>query len=144
MVLVLVSYICNMIQLFNTGDQKQYQHQITTADIAEFKTGIVHPVYATFALGRDAEWCCRLFVLEMKEADEEGIGTFLTIHHHAPALLGTTVLFTATVKSIVGNEIICSYEATQDHRLIASGEQGQKIVKKEKLERIFNQLAKNG
>jgi predicted thioesterase len=104
----------------------------------------VHPVYATFALGRDAEWCCRLFVLEMKEADEEGVGTFLTIHHHAPALLGAEVVFTAEIKSINGNEVICSYQAHQSDRLIASGEQGQKILKKEKFERIFNQLTNNG
>jgi fluoroacetyl-CoA thioesterase len=133
-----------MINLFNKGDEKQYQHVVTDADIAAFKEGIVHPVYATFALGRDAEWCCRLFVLEMKEADEEGIGTFLTIQHHAPAMLGSTVLFTAKVKSINGNEIICTYEAKQADRLIASGEQGQKIVKKEKLDHIFQQLAQNG
>ncbi len=133
-----------MINLFSPGDQKQYQHVVTASDIAAFKEGMVHPVYATFALGRDAEWCCRLFVLEMKEEDEEGVGTFLTIHHHTPALLGTTVLFTAQVKTINGNEIICTYEAKQDGRLIASGEQGQKILKKEKLERIFNQLAQNG
>jgi fluoroacetyl-CoA thioesterase len=133
-----------MRNLFSPGDEKQYQHEVTVSDIASFKEGMVHAVYATFALGRDAEWCCRLFVLDMKEADEEGVGTFLTIHHHAPALLGATVLFTARVKSITGNELICTYEAKQGDRIIATGEQGQKLLKKEKLERIFNQLVKHG
>lgn len=137
-------YIRAMIQKFKLGDKKQYLHVVTEADTAAFKEGLVHPVYATFALGRDAEWCCRLFVLEMKEADEEGVGTFLTIHHHAPALLGAEVVFTAEIKSINGNEVICSYQAHQSDRLIASGEQGQKILKKEKFERIFNQLTNNG
>ena len=45
----------------------------------------VHPFYSTFALGRDVEWACRQFVLEMKEEDEEGIGTFLNITHKSPA-----------------------------------------------------------
>jgi hypothetical protein len=66
---------------------------VLNEDCASFESGNVHPVYATFALGRDAEWACRLFVLEMKEAYEEGIGTFLTIHHKSPALVGSNVLF---------------------------------------------------
>ena len=98
-----------MINPFSIGEQKSYQHEVSHADLASFGDANVHPVYATFALGRDAEWCCRLFVLEMKEEDEEGIGTFLSIKHHSPALLGQTVDFTASVKSMEGNEIICSY-----------------------------------
>ena len=90
-------------------------------------------MYATFALGRDAEWCCRLFVLDMKDDMEEGIGSFLTIQHHSPAFENQLVEFEATVKSIIKNEIICTYEARVNGRLIASGEQGQKIVQKEKL-----------
>mgnify|MGYP000367271629 CR=1 FL=1 len=63
-----------MIHPFKDGDQLQYEHTVTEQDLASFASGNVHPVYATFSVARDAEWCCRLFVLEMKEADEEGIG----------------------------------------------------------------------
>ena len=41
--------------------------------------GLVHTVLSTFALGRELEWAARLFVLEMKSVDEEGIGTELFI-----------------------------------------------------------------
>lgn len=129
-----------MINPFKAGDKKQYIKKVTEQDTASFDSGEVHPVYSTFALGRDAEWVCRLFVLEMKEADEEGIGTFLTVHHHSPALLNSEVIFEATAKSINGHEIICTYTAKVAGRLIASGEQGQKILKKTKLERLFEQL----
>ncbi len=129
-----------MINPFKPGDKKQYIKKVTEQDTATFDSGEVHPVYATFALGRDAEWVCRLFVLEMKEADEEGIGTFLTVYHHSPALLNSEVIFEATVKNINVHEIICTYTAKVDERLIASGEQGQKILKKTKLERLFEQL----
>lgn len=125
---------------FNVGDQKSFSKIVVQADTAHFDSGQVHPVYATFALGRDAEWCCRLFVLEMKEDDEEGIGTFLSIEHQSPALESSQVKFTATVESISRNEIICSYEAKVGERLIAVGRQGQKILKKEKIERLFNSL----
>lgn len=126
-----------MINPFKPGDKKYFVKKVSEQDTAAFDSGEVHPVYSTFALGRDAEWACRLFVLEMKEADEEGIGTFLHVQHHSPALLGSEVTFEAEVKSINGHEIICTYTAKVGERLIAGGEQGQKILKKEKLERLF-------
>lgn len=130
-----------MKNIFSTGDCKFFEHLVTERDTATFDSGNVHPVYATFALGRDAEWCCRLFVLDMKEEDEEGIGTSLSIIHHSPALLGETVKFTAKILRIEKNSIICSFEAMVENRLIATGEQGQKILKKERLENLFNNIS---
>jgi predicted thioesterase len=109
-------------------------------DTATFDSGQVHPVYATFALGRDAEWVCRLFVIDMKEADEEGIGTFIHVNHHSSALIGSTVNFNATFERLEGNHVICTFEAKIGDRLVASGQTGQKILKKEKLERLFTSL----
>ncbi|OYU96520.1 MAG: hypothetical protein CFE21_09040 [Bacteroidetes bacterium B1(2017)] len=126
---------------FKIGDTKSIRICVQEKDTATFDSGNVHPVYATFALGRDAEWCCRLFVLEMKEDDEEGIGTFLSITHHSPALIGSNVTFTASITKLQKNEIVCQYEAKVGDRLIATGEQGQKILKKEKLESLFTNLS---
>ncbi len=130
-----------MKTVFKIGDQQRYQVKVGVNDTATFDSGNVHPVYATFALGRDAEWCCRLFVLEMKDADEEGIGSYLKIEHKSPALLESTVNFTAEIMQMNGNEIICSFEAKVGDRLIAIGETGQKILKKEKLENLFSRLS---
>ena len=129
-----------MLNPFKPGDQKTYKLTIAEADTAAFAGDQVHPVYATFALARDAEWACRLFVLEMKENDEEGIGTMVTVNHESPALVGSEVVITATVKTIEKNSIICTYEAHVGERLIAHGEQGQKILKREKLNRLFAEL----
>jgi fluoroacetyl-CoA thioesterase len=126
--------------LFKAGDTKQFRRTVTGADTARFDDGEVHTVYATFALARDAEWCCRLFVLEMKEAHEEGIGTMVSVYHTSPALVGDLVVFTATVKLLERNEIVCTYEAWVGERMIASGEQGQKILAKEKIERLFDSI----
>lgn len=130
-----------MINPFQTGDTKTFNKVIEEKDTATFDSGEVHPVYATFALGRDAEWACRLFVLEMKEQDEEGIGTYLHVDHHAPALIGENVCFKAELIRVNGNEVICSYSASVDNRLIASGETGQKILKKTRLEQLFRNLS---
>lgn len=129
-----------MIHPFKIGDCKSYTHEVKAVDLASFAAGNVHPVYATFSVARDAEWCCRLFVLEMKEADEEGIGTFIEVEHCSPALLGSTVVFTATLINQEKNNIICSFEAKVGDRLIARGRQGQKILKRERLEQLFNSI----
>lgn len=125
---------------FSAGDTRTYQHTVTAQDVPAFHGEMVHEVYSTFALARDAEWAGRLFILEMKEADEEGIGTAVTIQHHSPALVGETVVFTSTLLEVKGNEIITPYEARVGKRLVASGETRQKILKKEKLERLFSNL----
>jgi predicted thioesterase len=126
-----------IVDLFEVGSTKSFSKLVLNCDCASFESGNVHPVYSTFALGRDAEWACRLFVLEMKEAHEEGIGTFLTIYHKSPAMIGSNVDFITTVKSIQKNEIICNFTAKVGNRIIAEGEQGQKIIHKEKLESLF-------
>ena len=129
-----------MKNLYKIGDQKTFEKTVLAQDIAEFESGTVHNVYATFALGRDAEWSSRLFVLDMKDADEEGIGTFLNIEHQSPALIGQTVEFTATITLLDKNAIECSVVAKVKDRVIANCRTGQKIIKKTKLETLFNQL----
>jgi fluoroacetyl-CoA thioesterase len=128
---------------FFPGDTRKYSITVEDKDVARFESGLVHPVYATFALARDIEWACRLFVLEMKEEHEEGIGTMLSIEHISPAFKGSRVDIIATAKSITGNEIICTYEARVGNRLIARGEQGQKVLPKDKIDRVFENAKKN-
>lgn len=129
-----------MKSIFEIGDIKHYEKVVNTEDIAEFESGKVHDVYGTFALGRDAEWSSRLFVLEMKDSDEEGIGTFLNITHHSPALLGQTVVFTAEIIKLEKNIVDCKVTARVGERIIAECSTGQKIIKKEKLNLLFESL----
>jgi fluoroacetyl-CoA thioesterase len=100
---------------------------------------VVHPVCATFALAREIEWTTRQFVLEMIDPDEEGVGTYLSIDHKSPAFAGEEIIFTAKIDQLNNHELICSYEAKVNGRLIAVGKTGQKILKREKINRIFNQ-----
>ena len=126
-----------MKSVFKPGDKKVYNRVVTEADLASFKGEALHPVCATFSLARDFEWSSRLFFLEMKEEDEEGVGTFLSIDHKSPAFVGEQILFTATVLKIRDNELTCSIEAKIGVRTIAVGTTGQKMFKKEKLKQIF-------
>jgi predicted thioesterase len=131
-----------MKDVFKIGDKKVFNRQVRVEDTAAFESGTVHPVYATFALARDAEWCSRLFVLEMKDNDEEGIGTFVEVKHFSPAFVGDTVLFEAAIDELKHNDVNCFFTAKVGERLIASGRTGQKVLAKAKIEKLFNELRK--
>ncbi len=126
-----------MKNLFKPGDRKSYSRTVCPDDVAAFHGEVVHPVCATFALARDIEWTTRQFVLDMREDHEEGIGTFLSVDHKSPAFVGETIVFEAWIDQLNGNELICFYEAHVDDRLIALGKTGQKILKRETLDRLF-------
>jgi predicted thioesterase len=73
----------------------------------------------------------------MKEEDEEGIGTFVSVKHLKPAKVGEEVIFEAMVKAVESNRILCTYIASVQGQLIAEGEQEQKILKKDNLRGIL-------
>lgn len=125
---------------FQVGTIKVFETTVTEDKLAFFDSGLVHPVYSTFALGKDVEWACRLFVLEMKESGEEGIGSFLSIQHKFPAPLNSKVRIEAKLVEVNGNKILCSYEAYANKRLIAEGEQIQKIIQKEQFLNLLDEI----
>lgn len=125
---------------YKTGDTASIVHTVSAADTAAFGGVEVHPVYATFAVAREAEWAGRQFVLQMKEDYEEGIGTFVEIYHHAPAFIGEKVVFVATISLLEKNKIECTITAKVGERLIATGKTGQKIIDKNKLKSYFATL----
>ncbi|MDX1628657.1 MAG: hypothetical protein R3345_08155 [Fulvivirga sp.] len=127
-----------MKRIFKVGDRKHYNFTVKQQDIASFHGETVHSVCSTFALAREIEWSTRLFVLEIKEEDEEGVGTALEIRHLAPAFVGEKVNIAAEVTNFDKNELICNYVARVGDRVIAEGHTGQKILKKEKLNKIFS------
>ncbi len=131
-----------MKSIFKEGDRKSMKVKVYNTDVATFNANTVHNVCSTFALARNIEWATRQYVLEMKDIDEEGIGTYLKIHHKNPAMIGDILTIDSEVKSMVKNELICRFKVSVNDRMIAFGESGQKILKKEKLEKIFSSLKK--
>lgn len=125
---------------FRPGDRQVYETTVTPAKLARFEGQLVHPVYATFALGQDAEWACRQFVLAMQEPGETGMGTFLSIQHLAPAPLGAAVRIEAELVAVEGREVRCRYRAFSGSRLLAQGEQHQRIVSQARLDQHLQQL----
>ena len=126
-----------MKNIFRKGDRKTFKRKIVPEDQAIFHGELLHPVCSTFALARDFEWSSRLFFLEMKDSDEEGVGTSLVIDHKGPAFVGEELVVTATVEDAEGREFICSIEARVGARVIATGKTGQKMLKKDRMKEIF-------
>lgn len=129
-----------MKSIFKPGDTKMWQKRVEPQDRAAFGGEQVHPVCSTFALGREMEWASRLFVLEMREEGEEGIGTLLEIKHKTPALVGELLNIEAKVEQLEQNELLCSIEVKAGNRIVATGRTGQKILKRAALEMIFKRL----
>jgi len=125
---------------FRKGDTKTFQRLVTETHIAKFETGTVHQLYATFAIAQDMEWVCRLFVLDMLEVGEEGIGTQLSIEHISPCLMGETATHTATLEYVEGNTIFCSVVVTSGERIIAKGTQTQKIIDKTRFSKKLHEI----
>jgi fluoroacetyl-CoA thioesterase len=126
-----------MRRIFKAGDIKEYRATVKLDDVAAFHGAVVHNVCSTYALAREIEWTTRQFVLDMKDEDEEGVGTFLEIRHNGPAFVGEEIVFEGVFESLHGSELICSFEARVGDRMIARGKTGQKILKLEKIKSIF-------
>ena len=133
-----------MKNLFKINDRKRHTKIIGPDDLASFEQGTVHPFCSTFVLAREMEWASRLFVLEMLDDDEEGIGTKLEINHLSPALEEEELIIEAIITSLEQHEIICRIEVTIGDSIIARGITGQKILKKTKLANLIINIQKDG
>ncbi len=120
------------------GDRRSFLHKVGKDDVAMFEAGTVHPVCSTFTLAKYIEWTSRIFVIDIKSKDEEGIGTMIQINHLSPAFVNQEMYFEATVISIENNELICEVLVSTSDRLIAKAKTGQKLFKKDKINEIFS------
>jgi fluoroacetyl-CoA thioesterase len=127
-----------MKTMFKVGDEKFFKRIVTPEDFPLFPDGhVVHHVCSTYSIARDMEWTTRQFVLDMRDEDEEGIGTFVNVRHHHPAFEGDEILYRGVLKEVENSNIVCTVEAFAGGRRIASGETGQKILKKDKLNKLL-------
>lgn len=126
--------------IFGQGDLKVHRFKVREEDLASFDAGLVHPVCSTFTLAREVEWAGRLFVLEMCEPHEEGIGTMLHIQHKSPAFIEEEVEIKAFYGELKHGELTCKVKVYVGNRLIATGMTGQKIMSREKINQIFTSL----
>ena len=126
--------------LLPVGTKRTFHRIVEQKHIAAFESGVVHEVCSTFQIAQDAEWVCRLLLLDMIEEEEEGIGTFVSVQHASPAGIGQEIHYTSELIQLEGNTVIAKWHAYIGERLVASGEQHQKILPKAKIHAIFGRL----
>lgn len=126
-----------MVNPFEPGAQITIERTVLTEDLARFEGVLIHPVYSTYAMARDAEWAGRQFVLQMKEAGEEGIGTYVHLQHLAPAREGAPIRIVATLEEVNGHAVHVSFVIWSGNQKLAEGKTGQKILPKEKIQKLM-------
>ncbi|MGA8942453.1 MAG: thioesterase family protein [Thermoactinomyces sp.] len=108
--------------------------------VASFGGQMVHPVLSTVSMVYYMEWTGRKVILPFLEDDEEGVGASIDIRHLAPAPVGKTVLFVATVKVATPKKVVCNVMAEHDRAIVGEGEFVQVIVPKEKLKESIERM----
>lgn len=127
------------------GSTRSFTRVVQEKHLAGFdEGGVVHRVYSTFDLVRDAEWACRQFVLEMREEHEEGMGISVTVEHVSPAPVGSTVVITSTLEAMKGTKLTCSFVARVGERVIGRGSQVQIVLPRSRIKELFDQAATSG
>ncbi len=102
-----------------------------------FEGDLIHRVCSTWDLAHQFELASRHALVPHLEAGEEGIGSRVSIDHKSPAILGSTVEVTATVTKTAETEVVCNIVATIGDRIVATGDQIQRVFPKEKIDQII-------
>jgi len=109
---------------------------VTQAMLAWFEElGLVHPVYATWAMVRHMELASRKVILPFLELHEDAVGHSVAVTHFAPTPLGGKVTARATLLRVEGHRIICAVEAFNEQEKIGAGETVQVVLPRAQLDR---------
>jgi len=114
-----------------------HQFMVKQQDVPIFNEQVVHQVCSTYKLAQEAEWAGRRVLLQLIDQNENGIGSAITLNHHAPAHVGATVEVTAKPVSLAGNKLICSFEARIGNLLVADGTTEQVILPHSVIDKIL-------
>lgn len=125
--------------VFTIGDIKEHSFVVDEKDTAQFQGKELHPVCSTYKLGKEMEWSSRLFMLDIIDDHEEGVGTMLHIEHLSPAFVGERVDIRAIWKSFEQKVLLCDIEVSVGDRMVARGATGQKLLSKEQLKALMKQ-----
>lgn len=103
--------------------------------------GKLHPVYATYWVGKHFEEVGRKLILPFLEEGEETIGTQLEVKHTASTLVGMKVIITATFIKREGRRLYAEMRAVNElGDEIATGTTTQALLPKEKIDDNFAML----
>lgn len=129
-----------MIKGLKKGIQQTFEVTVTPQMVVNFAGHSLHPFYPTYWACHHAEYTCRLLLEPFLQADEDGIGSGLFIHHHGPTLVGQSIRILATVTHVRGNHLVCHFEMTERGRRVAHGDVHQVILPKTRIADMRKEL----
>lgn len=107
--------------------------EVTVEDsmVARFDTlGLVHPVYATWAMVRHMEEASRRLILPYLEPDEDAVGWSVEVVHLAPTPLGMRVVVRAILDRLEERRVYTRVEAFNERTKVGEGRHVQALVRR--------------
>ncbi len=124
------------------GDKAEIVITVTEDMCPAFDGVVVHRVYSTWAMGHHFEIAARKLLMANLEANEEGIGSHLSIDHIAPTPLGHQVRIVAEAVEIDRTTLACEIVAHHvrpdgSEKLVGQGKQVQRVLPKTTLRKLI-------
>ncbi len=111
------------------GEAAELELWVDESMVARFDTlGLVHPVYATWAMVRHMEEASRRLILPYLEPHEDAVGWAVEVVHLAPTPVGNRVLVRATLEKVEGRKVYTRVEAFNQHKKVGQGRHVQALV----------------
>ena len=107
---------------------------------AAFDGVVVHKVYSTWSVAHHFELAARMVLVDFLDSHEEGVGSHVSVDHHAPCPVGNRVRVEARLVEVTHGrhiKVVCECRAFWGERLLATGKQVQVVMEKEHLKRYL-------
>jgi len=116
------------------GDTAEIQAVVSQDMFARFEGQLVHPAYSTVSMVYHMEWAARQLILPYLEADEEGVGSAVSLKHLGMAAEGARLIVTATVTRVTARRVDADIEVRDGQSIIGTGEVTQFILEKSRIQ----------
>lgn len=113
------------------GATAELDVRVDESMVAHFDSlGLVHPVYATWAMVRHMEEASRKLILPYLEPDEDAVGWSVEVVHLAPTPVGMRVRVRATLERVEGRRVYTQVEAFNERTKVGQGRHVQVLVRR--------------
>ncbi len=119
------------------GATAELDVRVDESMVAHFDSlGLVHPVYATWAMVRHMEEASRRLILPYLEPDEDAVGWSVEVVHLAPTPVGMRVRVRATLERLERRRVYTRVEAFNERTKVGQGRHVQALVRRGWLESV--------
>ena len=121
---------------FEPGIVREVEFTITEGMCPVFEGQLIHRCCSTWTIAHQFEVAARKVLVDFLEANEEGVGSHVSVDHIAPCGVGKSVRVRAKLKEVSRDQrgrVVCELAAFDGERLLAKGTQIQIVMGKNEL-----------